>query len=458
MKSFFKFSSMLLVAALFITSCSEDPETPVPPVEEVPTPNKTITELRALVTGDVAVEVPADFVFKGIVVSNQGVSNNFYRALYIQDGDVAIKLSCDKDGTKFYETIEMGREVIVKASGLYVAKSYDTYLLGSGPDDKYKVTLIPEDQLKTALYVGDAATVTPKEINDISTLTTDMVGTFVKVNDVQVVEADRNKNLGGDGSQGYTTLTFTTIDNKTVKISNNNYANFGDQVVPDGSGSISGVLSTFGSDFQIMNTAIEDFNLTGERFVVEGGGSNEGINEGDNSVSGASDLFISEYVEGSSSNKYLEIFNATGAEVDLSGYSIKVASNGAMFADKSHVPLTGMLPNGANLVIANADAALTLPDGKTASTAFSTATYFNGDDAVGLFKGETLIDVIGVEGERPSSGGWEVNGVANATKDHTLVRKATAKNPVTTWAPTEWEVKDKDVVTNIGSHTYTPGS
>jgi hypothetical protein len=40
------------------------------------------------------------------------------------------------------------------------------------------------------------------------------------------------------------------------------------------------------------------------------------VDENSNSTN-ATDLFISEYAEGSSNNKYLEIFNATGASVDL---------------------------------------------------------------------------------------------------------------------------------------------
>ena len=39
-------------------------------------------------------------------------------------------------------------------------------------------------------------------------------------------------------------------------------------------------------------------------------------------------LFISEYAEGSSNNKYLEIYNGTGSDVDLSNYSLSSCSNG----------------------------------------------------------------------------------------------------------------------------------
>ncbi|MDE5423459.1 DUF5689 domain-containing protein [Ancylomarina sp. DW003] len=184
------------------------------------------------------------------------------------------------------------------------------------------------------------------------------------------------------------------------------------------------------------------------------GGNEEatGINAGDTNASGASDLFISEYVEGGSSNKYLEIFNGTGADVDLSGYSIILGVNGKAFSEGTPLALSGTLPNGATFLIANSSAALTLPEGKTANVELSKATWFNGDDAIGLFKGDALIDIFGVVGEDPGKG-WEVNGTANATVDHTFVRKATVTSPVTTWDTAEWEILDKEVITNLGSHT-----
>ena len=44
----------------------------------------------------------------------------------------------------------------------------------------------------------------------------------------------------------------------------------------------------------------------------------------------SNDLFFSEYVEGSSNNKALEIYNGTGAPIDLAagGYSVQMFFNG----------------------------------------------------------------------------------------------------------------------------------
>ncbi|NCX25052.1 MAG: hypothetical protein EBX13_04655, partial [Proteobacteria bacterium] len=81
--------------------------------------------------------------------------------------------------------------------------------------------------------------------------------------------------------------------------------------------------------------------------------------------------------------------------------------------------------------------------------------------AKGTETDHSYIDFIGDFNGDPGSG-WEVAGVANATKDHTLVRKATVTTGNTDWTASagtnaddsEWIVKDNEDWTDLGSHTY----
>jgi len=183
-------------------------------------------------------------------------------------------------------------------------------------------------------------------------------------------------------------------------------------------------------------------------------------------------LFFSEYAEGSSNNKYLEIYNGTGSDVDLSDYAIVRYNNGST-TNENLYSLTGTLINGAVYVIANAEADATgiLPfnddDGTNAG-----ATWYNGDDYLGLIHDSNsdgtfdnvseVIDVIGVIGEDPGSG-WDVAGISNATGEHTLVRKSTVEIGNTNWssssgttsANSEWIVLDQNTWDYIGSHPHT---
>ncbi len=174
----------------------------------------------------------------------------------------------------------------------------------------------------------------------------------------------------------------------------------------------------------------------------------------------ATDLFISEYLEGSSSNKYIEIFNGTGASVDLSNYKLQLFSNGATTATGANeVTLSGTLANGATVVYKNTSAALTLPNGVSATT--NTAVNYNGDDAIALYKisSASYVDIFGKIGEDPGAS-WGTTPFI--TVDKTLVRKSTITGGVTTnpasgvpTLATEWDSYNVDVATYLGSHTMS---
>lgn len=151
-----------------------------------------------------------------------------------------------------------------------------------------------------------------------------------------------------------------------------------------------------------------------------------------------SDLIISEYVEGSSNNKALEIYNGTASEVDLSAYSLMKQTNGE--GDyKNEVKLTGKLAAGKTYVIVNTQASeelLALGD-----KVENSITAFNGNDAIALFKSGTKIDEVG-EFDNPSDE-WG--------KDVTL-RRICGKGPNATYDETEWERLDMDDFSGLGSH------
>ncbi|WCO01494.1 lamin tail domain-containing protein [Psychroserpens ponticola] len=173
-----------------------------------------------------------------------------------------------------------------------------------------------------------------------------------------------------------------------------------------------------------------------------------------------SDLIISEYVEGSSNNKYIEIYNGTGSAVDLTDYEVWRAANGNAWPDAKILP-TGTLADGATYVIAH-----TLANGTILAAADLTSynASWNGDDAVGLAKDIagtfTLIDAVGVGGVDPGTA-WNVAGTNNATANHTLVRKVNTCAPNTNWvtsagttvANSEWVVTAVDDFASLDSHT-----
>jgi predicted extracellular nuclease len=166
----------------------------------------------------------------------------------------------------------------------------------------------------------------------------------------------------------------------------------------------------------------------------------------------AAELLISEYVEGSSNDKALEVFNGTGSDVDLAAgrYDVQVFFNGSSAAGLT-IPLTGTVAAGDVHVLAHASA-----DPAILAVADQTngAGWFNGDDAVVLRRGGTVIDAIGQVGSDPGS---QWGAVLASTQDNTLRRKADVTagddDPTDAFDPSaEWEGFATGTFDGLGRH------
>ena len=178
-----------------------------------------------------------------------------------------------------------------------------------------------------------------------------------------------------------------------------------------------------------------------------------------NCSSGAEDLFFSEYIEGSSNNKALEIYNGTGSDADLSLYTVELYSNGSGTPGNTLV-LSDAFPtlsDGEVLVIGNASADQAILD---ESDITSNVTFFNGNDAVALLKEGTIIDVIGVIGSNPGSE-WGTGDIS--TGENTIRRLASVcagdadgfDNPSD--ISDQWEGFPQNTFDGLGSHTALCG-
>ena len=169
-----------------------------------------------------------------------------------------------------------------------------------------------------------------------------------------------------------------------------------------------------------------------------GGGNGNG-----NGGGSGSDLFISEYIEGSSYNKGLEIANTTGSSVDLSDYSIKKQTNGSGNWGSEYT-LSGTLTNGSVYVIVHSSSNATMKAVADIQTG-SGVVSFNGNDPIGLFKNGVLIDIIGTFN----------GGSAHFAQNTTLVRKESVSSPNSTHTSTEWDSHASNTFSFLGAHTAT---
>jgi len=179
------------------------------------------------------------------------------------------------------------------------------------------------------------------------------------------------------------------------------------------------------------------------------------------------DLFFSEYVEGSSSNKALEIYNPTDTTINLAGYFICGTGNEATdweyYYDFPDTAST-IAPHSAYVII-DGNASQELKDLGDWIQPYPNPTGYNGNDARGLMKrvglDSILIDVIG-DPVNPTAAMYSVAGVDEGMLDHTLVRKAAVVMGNTDWAAasgidaasSEWVLFGMDTYRFLGTHPH----
>lgn len=189
-----------------------------------------------------------------------------------------------------------------------------------------------------------------------------------------------------------------------------------------------------------------------------------------------SELFISEYVEGSGNNKAIEIYNPTANPINLSNYRLVRYSNGsALGTDSTDFTTTASIASYSTFVIANGQTTGTPSSPACSPTlqalanqldgVYPAPTYVNGDDAMVLVRKSPYarIDIFGKIGEQPTTAWSDVapyDGTVGKwwTKDHSLQRKATVKqgvtaNPLQFNVTLEWDSLPRDNWSKLGSHT-----
>ena len=156
------------------------------------------------------------------------------------------------------------------------------------------------------------------------------------------------------------------------------------------------------------------------------------------------DLFFSEYIEGSGNNKALEIANFTENLINLNDYSLKLSSNGnSNWTINYSFPSNSNIESGEVYVIANGGAAIC---SEVFDNLNNNITGFNGNDAIGLFKNDILIDIIGTLGNSDTF-----------AQNTTLVRNSDVAAGSSIFDIDQWDSYEINSCENLGVHNQVLG-
>lgn len=229
--------------------------------DEIPTPNTTIAQLKSLCTSNI-MQITGDVVI-GAVVNANDKAGNIYKQIFIEDETGAIQFNVDMAGMN--ATYPVGTKLAIKCKGLYVGKYGGVVQLGGLYNGG--IGRLSESEFGRSVYKLDGegavniATTTIADINET------LIGRVINIPLVQFVEAD----LGSSYAEGAATNRILEDPNgKKIIVRTSSYASFASQQLPEGSGSITAVLSKFVNDYQLYIRDINEVNLTGPRFQITG--------------------------------------------------------------------------------------------------------------------------------------------------------------------------------------------
>lgn len=281
---------MAMTAALSMTSCQADMDAPelVEPKATMEA-NTTISDFKTAFADktmlcpmkDEATQTP--YIIKGRVISSDA-TGNIYKSIVIQDETAALALSINQGST--YTDYRLGQEVVLNATGLYIG--YYNGLQQIGWLDEYngspsltfmswsmfqahsELNGFPNQDVKYVFYKKEKKDPWPSE-NPYCVVTnfSDLPSTGAEFRNMQsqLVEF-RNVYFEEGGKETYApyqesvnrTLMDGTGASLTVRTSG--YSNFYNEIIPEGTGTVRGILSYYGDSWQLLLRGLDDVMIT----------------------------------------------------------------------------------------------------------------------------------------------------------------------------------------------------
>lgn len=268
-------SFALLLATLFIACVKTDFDDP--PVggdgQDIPT-NTSIRDLKKLhLTSGTYDKIAGDLVIGGIVVMDDR-SGNYYKTVVIQDSTGGIEVKFN-DGY-IYNRYPLGRKIYIRCKDL-ILTDYNglTQLTGStiqenGVPTDLGITELQEREKIVKGFLG--ATPAPRNIG-LNQLSKDLVSTLVEIDDVQFVTCDAGKSYADVVSKSSLNRILEDCNGRELILRTSGFADFAAQKTPVGNGKITGILSVFGSDYQLYIRDLTDVSISNAQADRCGGGS-----------------------------------------------------------------------------------------------------------------------------------------------------------------------------------------
>ena len=279
--------SIFLLSGIIITSCVKD-EFDAPNIPDLntissgltPTAGLTVAKLKSLYDSLEVIDeegevrkfsVTDNYVFEGTVISSDE-KGNFYKEIYVQDNTGGLKISTDATNT--FNDYKVGQTVHIVLSGLTVhyktgSNQSSIIEIGLGSfDDKYgkKIGRIPASILKNYVKKNGAPKTVEPLLIDLLSSSDDNIGRLVKIEDIEMIPSEIDSTYAL--YQQNTNRHIMDCIGNTILLRNSGYASFASLKLPQKKGSITAILTKYGTDYQLVIRDTTDLNFTQKRCGV----------------------------------------------------------------------------------------------------------------------------------------------------------------------------------------------
>ncbi|WP_281324398.1 DUF5689 domain-containing protein [Flavobacterium sp. IMCC34518] len=239
--------------------------------------NRTVEEVRA-VTGSIVTQYTYDDIIEAYVISSDE-AGNFFKTISFQTlataATPAVGFSVPVDASYTYIDFRLGNKVYIKMKDQYTDVNFGGMRIGSIYVNTYNEggvgRISPNDYKKvlnaSCTMVSEELLVRPVSIPDL--LQDANINTLVELSDVQFTSDAIGRHYYEESNDvgGATNWSLTDRLGNQVLFRTSSFADFADKIVPDGSGKVRGVLTKFGSDYQLLARFEKDVEFTGTAVV-----------------------------------------------------------------------------------------------------------------------------------------------------------------------------------------------
>ncbi len=239
-----------LLAVVFTSCVDEDFDQPDVIIPDYPgTSNTTIADLKATYPG-ILDSIETSTIIEGIVVANDE-SGNFYKTIVIQDATGGIELKLDR--YDMYTSFKVGQRVFVECQGLFLGDYGGLVQLGYIYNSA--IGRIPDILIDKHVFRDSLPGAAPAAaVVTIPTLTATNLSTLIQLDNVHFVDAG----LPFSETSGTTNRTLEDETGNQILVRTSNYASFAADLIPNGKGTVRGILSIFNGDYQLYLRDLND--------------------------------------------------------------------------------------------------------------------------------------------------------------------------------------------------------